>query len=273
MARFLKLSFVVLVLVASTSVAAQTKVCSNPKCHSGKVYCDDCGYVGTVKGNVCAKCKGVGSYPCPTCNGKSATGGNTTDTDSTTGSLSPAHWYTCPECKGAKTVPIRCTNPKCHNGAIYCEACDYKGTISHRCETCDGSGEVLEHAKTKCSKCNGKKYVTQEEQIKCIHCRNGKRPTTQRGKAVYVDCNVCQGKGYKIEIKKVACPVCKGRPYAIERNPHTEKCKACNGEGSVADICSKCNGKACYPCPTCDGYANIQNPCSRCNGKGVIYAK
>jgi DnaJ-class molecular chaperone len=287
--------FGVLLFFAANTVVAQSKVCSNPKCHGGKIYCDDCDYTGELNGKTCPKCNGAGSYPCPNCNGKGSVGNGNNNNNSNNiinnnNNSSASHEYTCPECKGEKEVPIRCTNPKCHNGAIYCEACDYKGTISQRCTACDGKGEITKEKTKPCSECNGKKYTMKEKQDNCTHCRNGKVPSTnRRGEKVWVDHKDCNGTGYITSTYKATCRACGGdgiqkkkhagangrSVYTRENDVETVKvkCDACSGKGKVEKTCTKCNGKACYPCPTCEGYGNIRKPCSRCNGNGVIFAK
>ena len=152
-----KLVFAVLLFISVNSVLAQTQLCSNPKCHGGKIYCEECDYSGIiickkcdgsgkVAGNVCSQCKGTGKlscticngngyYPCPDSNGRGNIGNsnNSINTGNNTfGNIgkdgnnnSTRRQFTCPDCKGEKYVPEPCHNPDCHNGAIYCEKCNY----------------------------------------------------------------------------------------------------------------------------------------------------
>ena len=186
------------------------------------------------------------------------------------------HKFDCPDCRGKGETVKYCPNPQCHNGAIFCEACDYSGTVSRTCNSCNGSGEVPMHKKKPCPVCNGTKYVTQERQEKCT-CRNGKeavknRPSkAQSSEYVWVDHTVCRGTGFVTVKEQVVCPHCHGRAYMIEREATMVKCDACGGAGHLKETCSKCEGKGCYACPDCKGYGNVREKCSRCNGNGVIY--
>lgn len=186
------------------------------------------------------------------------------------------HKFDCPDCRGEGETVKFCPNPKCHNGAIYCETCDYSGTVNKTCNSCNGSGEVPTHKKKPCPVCKGTKYVPQERQEKCT-CRNGKvavknRPSkAQTSKYVWVDHADCHGTGFVTVKEQVPCPHCHGRAYMIEREATMVKCDACGGTGRLKETCSKCEGKGCYACPDCKGYGNVREKCSRCKGNGVIY--
>ena len=143
MKKFFKLFLAALLLISANSILAQTQVCSNPKCHGGKIYCDDCDYTGTITckkcvgrgkidGNTCSncngkrmlscgKCNGKGYFPCSNCGGKGSNssgntgnnggvgigggGGNDGDDGKNVCNGMPSrHQYTCPECKGDKLV-------------------------------------------------------------------------------------------------------------------------------------------------------------------------
>lgn len=260
-----------------------------PECRgSGKVAggnCKRCNGKGEV---TCAKCNGKGVYPCPDCQGNGVVGNSNSSSNSSNNnsghnnnnnvgndSHSP-HKFPCPVCKGDKEVPVPCPNPDCHNGAVYCEECNYTGYIQHKCDVCNGEGTVSEHRKIPCTKCKGEKFVEEIRQEKCTHCRDGKVPRKSRGKfqqdkTVYVDCSYCNGTGMVLVKYKVPCDACRRNGYKIEREPTTVKCEACKGQGYIKEKCKKCDGKGCYPCPTCKGYANIREKCSRCKGYGVIY--
>ena len=188
------------------------------------------------------------------------------------------HKFDCPDCRGEGETVKFCPNPKCHNGSIYCETCDYSGTVNKTCNSCNGSGEVPTHKKKPCPVCKGTKYVPQERQEKCT-CRNGKvavknRPSkAQTSKYVWVDHADCHGTGIVTVKEQVPCPHCHGRAYMIEREATMVKCDACGGTGRLKETCSKCEGKGCYACPDCKGYGNVREKCSRCKGNGVIYTE
>lgn len=61
---------------SSSTNSGQQKVCTNPQCHGGSIYCDDCDYTGFIYSNgkkeKCPKCKGIGKYVCSSCGGKGA---------------------------------------------------------------------------------------------------------------------------------------------------------------------------------------------------------
>ena len=303
--------------VANNNVIAQNTICSNPKCHGGKIYCTECDMSGEIKcpdcrgtGKVlganctrcngkrvvtCPKCNGEGTYPCPECNGNGVIGNSNNNSNNDNSSHNhndgnitniigndnhSPHKHTCPECKGEKEIPVPCPNPNCHNGAIYCEECNYTGKVKHECSVCKGEGVVSQHRKITCAKCKGEKYVevVQEKQEKCPYCTNGKRPGRshdKHGHSVYVTCSYCNGEGTRtVSVKtKVPCDACRGFGYKIEREPTTVTCESCQGNGYVYEKCTKCDGKGCYPCPTCKGYANIREKCPRCKGTGVIYTE
>lgn len=181
------------------------------------------------------------------------------------------HQFDCPDCRGKGETVKYCPNPKCHNGAIFCEKCDYSGKVDQQCSDCNGSGTVSKHERKPCPQCKGTKYVMQDKQEKCTHCRNGKRPTTQNGQTVYVTCSYCKGSGYMTSKEKVTCSYCRGGGYLIEQVPHNVTCETCGGKGKITETCAQCDGKGSYACPTCKGYGNVREKCSRCNGNGVIY--
>lgn len=290
MKNVLKIFCVVFLFFFAIVVAAQPTVCPNPKCHGGKIYCDECDGVGTVRNNAtCQKCSGNGTYPCPNCNGTgkvNGTGnadnnvsGNSSgnNTNEVQGSNFPTrHQFECPDCKGKGAIPKSCSNPQCHNGTISCVNCNATGTLEQTCATCSGTGTVTTHRKYPCPECKGKKYVTQDKQEKCT-CRNGKVPTQNRpskapsSETVWVDHTVCHGTGYITVKEQVTCPRCSGRAYMIEREPSTVNCDSCGGTGRIEETCKQCSGKGSYPCPDCKGYGNVREKCSRCNGTGVIY--
>lgn len=90
-----------------------------------------------------------------------------------------------------------CPNPKCHAGKIYCEDCDYTGTIIQKCSACNGSGKIVKY------KSNGQKYT-----VDCDAC-SGKGN-------VEVQCPRCGGNGY------YTCPNCKGTGKVSEN--HSSHC-------------------------------------------------
>lgn len=184
--------------------------------------------------------------------------------------VSAQHTYECPVCHGEKIIPTVCPNRECHNGLIFCEACDYSGTITHVCQTCQGTGVVTKVRDIPCPNCKGKKGFIKEKQIPCPHCRNGKRPTAQHGQTVYVDCKYCGGKGYTISKYTAACRICGGSGKQGQET-YTVKCADCEGKGIISELCKQCGGKGSYQCPTCKGYGNISTPCDRCHGDGVIH--
>lgn len=276
----------VFLLLFATTVTAQT-VCSNPKCHGGKVYCDDCDYTGKVGKETCQKCKGKGYYICPNCNGTGKAGstgsvGNANNNSNSNtgnannnvnvGSSSSRHEYKCPGCEGRGEVPRPCSNPKCHNGAIRCANCNATGNVSYTCAACNGSGVVTKERDKTCPVCQGQKYSGEgEKQIPCTHCRNGKVPSkNRRGETVWVDHADCQGKGYTVSKYKIACRNCGGTGLKGKES-YTVDCYSCGGSGHIKETCKQCDGKGCYVCPTCKGYGNVREKCSRCKGTGVIY--
>lgn len=271
-------SCVISLFFSTNTIIAQTNLCSNSKCHGGKIFCEVCDGAGMDGSETCRKCNGNGFYSCPTCsgNGSVSTGNTTTTTtnvNATSGSSSTRHQYTCPECKGEKEIPTVCPNPKCRNGAIYCEVCDYSGSITRQCDACSGKGEITREKNKPCPYCHGKKYIKKEKQEPCTHCRNGKVPRKNRvGETEWVIHTECKGTGSITSTYNATCRPCAGTGVN-GKETYTEECKACEGKGSITETCTQCNGKRCYPCPTCDGYANIRTPCSRCKGHGVIYTK
>lgn len=312
MKKNLRIFCVLFLWLSVNVVAAQSTVCPNPKCHGGRIYCDECDGVGTVKNEVCRKCSGNGTYPCPNCNGTgivNASGNVTTtgnaankvsesspvnsnanhngvvsgnsnanvNSDVNRNSSSTRHQFDCPDCKGKGAIPKSCPNPQCHNGTINCANCNATGTVSHTCTACDGTGTVTTHRKYPCPECKGKKFVTQDKQEKCT-CRNGKVPAQNRpskaqsSETVWVDHTVCHGTGFVTVKEQVQCPRCNGRAYMIEREASTVNCESCGGSGLIKETCKQCAGKGSYVCPDCKGYGNVRGKYSRCNGNGVIYA-
>lgn len=176
--------------------------------------------------------------------------------------------YTCPDCSGRGKSVERCS---CHNGAIYCMTCDYKGVVEKQCYSCYGSGTKTTTKNKACDQCGGARYAKMEKQTPCS-CRGGKRPTTRYGTTVYVDCTRCSGKGYLISYYNAACRYCGGRGYSGTENI-TIQCDACSGNGKSISTCSVCEGKGCYPCSKCGGYGNLTITCRRCNGNGSIYSQ
>lgn len=275
----------VVLFFAAPAVTAQT-ICSNPKCHGGRIFCNECAGVGKVKNETCRICEGKGTYPCPKCGGTGTTTGTGNDSsnrsnsnntgDVNVGGSSSYHQFKCPNCGGRGEVPKSCPNPKCHNGAIFCETCDYTGIVNKTCTACSGAGEVTTHRKYPCPECKGMKYVTQEKLEKCT-CRNGKVPApnrpskAQNSETVWVNHTACNGTGYITVKVKVTCPKCNGRAYMIEREATTVRCDSCGGSGRIKETCPECDGKRSYVCPDCKGYGNVREKCSRCNGNGVIY--
>ena len=285
-------AYFLLFFVANT-VVAQT-LCSNPKCHGGRIYCDDCDYSGELNGKKCPKCNGEGIYPCPNCNGTGSVGNSNvsasnSDNVNNSNNSSKPHQFKCPECNGEKFVPAPCSNPKCNHGTIYCAECNQTGKISHDCSKCGGSGTINTSArKIDCPVCDGKKYVIEEVQERCKNCREGKRPTaqpsktvhtrdgktvTRPGKTVYIDCTKCNGNGYIPKKVQQPCSYCRKGGYIIKKGSFTEECDSCKGKGQISEKCSKCNGKGSFPCPNCKGYGNVREKCSRCRGEGVIYTE
>lgn len=175
---------------------------------------------------------------------------------------------TCPDCNGDGEKIERCSD--CHNGAVYCKTCDYRGTIDSNCSSCNGQGYTLETVKKTCSSCQGARYTRMQKSTPCS-CRGGKRPqTTRGGNVVYIDCSRCNGTGQLISYYNAACRYCAGSGYSgTETKQNT--CYNCNGAGVKKETCYTCNGKGAYVCSVCHGYANIKKPCKRCSGYGFIY--
>ena len=186
--------------------------------------------------------------------------------------ISAQHTYECPVCHGKKTIPAVCTNPECHNGVVYCEKCDYSGTINQRCDACEGTGVIAKVKDLPCPVCKGEKGFIKEKHEPCDKCggRNGKVPTMQNGQKVYIDCKFCKGKGYTVTKYKAARRTCGGTGKKGQET-YYEKCNICQGSGSVTKTCEQCDGKGCFVCPTCQGYGNISITCERCHGEGVIH--
>ena len=181
------------------------------------------------------------------------------------------HKFDCPDCRGKGEVVKYCPNSKCHNGAIFCEQCDYSGTVNKTCATCNGSGEIVKYRDKPCPYCHGEKGTIKEKQEPCTHCRNGKVPTkNRRGETVWVNHTECNGTGYITTKYKAACRYC-GGTGVDGQEAYKVKCDACGGKGRVTETCSQCGGKGSYVCPDCKGYGNVREKCSRCNGNGVIY--
>lgn len=175
--------------------------------------------------------------------------------------------HECPECSGTGEKVERCGN--CHNGAIYCSTCDYRGVVYHNCYSCNGSGQISSTVNKRCDECNGVGYTRMSKEKPCS-CRGGKRPVTRNGRTVYVDCSRCSGAGYLLEYYNAGCRYCGGDGYSGTETVYNT-CSSCSGNGSVKETCSTCNGKGCYVCDVCKGYANIKVTCKRCSGTGHIY--
>lgn len=177
--------------------------------------------------------------------------------------------HTCTTCQGSGKSVERCPN-NCHNGAIFCTTCDYRGSIRKSCSSCNGRGSISSTVNKRCLSCGGSRYTKMSKQTPCT-CRGGKRPqTTRGGNTIYVDCSRCNGTGYLTSYYNAACRTCGGTGYSGTETT-SRSCTSCGGVGSISSTCSKCGGKGCYTCSTCKGYANITATCSRCKGYGVIY--
>jgi len=181
------------------------------------------------------------------------------------------HKFDCPDCRGRGEVVKYCPNSKCHNGAIFCETCDYSGMVNRACSSCNGSGVIAKERDKPCPTCLGKKYEEKEKQEPCTHCRNGKVPSKNRhGETVWVNHDACQGTGYITTKYKAACRPCGGTGVKGTES-YSVNCNSCAGTGRLKETCPKCAGKGSYVCPDCKGYGNVREKCSRCNGNGVIY--
>lgn len=182
------------------------------------------------------------------------------------------HKFDCPDCRGKGETVKYCPNSKCHKGAIYCETCDYTGTVNKPCTACNGSGVATKERDKTCPVCQGLKYSGEgEKQIPCSHCRNGKVPSkNRRGETVWVDHTACKGKGYTVSKYKIACRNCGGTGLK-GKETYSVNCNSCGGSGRIKETCKQCAGKGSYVCPDCKGYGNVREKCSRCNGNGVIY--
>lgn len=179
--------------------------------------------------------------------------------------------YTCDHCSGTGKQTTRCTNRHCHNGAIYCTICDYRGTVERRCSSCAGNGIVNKEINKTCEYCKGARYTRMSKETPCS-CRGGKRPQRDRnGRTIYVNCSRCNGSGTLTSYYNAACRPCAGKGYKSETSQ--VQCNSCNGMRVIKETCSRCKGKGCYPCETCGGYANITQTCERCRGGGKIYVK
>lgn len=178
--------------------------------------------------------------------------------------------HDCPDCDGG-TITERCPSSVCHNGAVYCTACDYSGKIEVTCSSCSGSGSIDKEKRKTCENCKGQRYFKKEQRKPCS-CRGGKRPITKNGQTVYIDCDRCSGKGYLPSYYNEDCSVCSGSGYdGYETISNT--CSSCSGSGKSTQTCSICSGNGGFPCPTCKGYANISKKCDRCKGNGEIYTE
>ncbi len=179
--------------------------------------------------------------------------------------------YTCDACKGSGKKPIPCTNSNCHNGAIYCSICDFRGIVESTCTSCHGNGIINKSIKETCPDCNGTRYTRVPQETPCS-CRGGKRPQRSRGgETIYIDCNRCNGTGMLISYFNAGCRPCGGRGYKTLNVQ--EQCNTCNGKGTSKSTCTRCDGKGCYVCSTCSGYGSLTGTCDICKGFGRIYAK
>lgn len=176
--------------------------------------------------------------------------------------------YTCPDCDGEGKTIRKCN--ECHNGAIYCTTCDYRGVVNNHCYSCSGRGVTTTTKQKVCDYCNGSRYTRMEKQTPCS-CRGGKRPMTRNGATVYVDCSRCSGVGYLTSYYNAGCRYCGARGYSGTENVNMT-CSTCNGKGSTTKTCTVCDGKGAYVCSRCRGYANLTEKCTRCNGWGKIYS-
>ena len=179
--------------------------------------------------------------------------------------------HTCDRCKGSGKELVRCTNSDCHNGAIYCKTCDFRGVINNTCYNCGGSGQTSNTVKKVCDNCGGNRYFKMSQQKPCS-CRGGKRPITRHGRTEYIDCNRCHGSGYLTEYYNAACRPCGGTGYNGTETTYNT-CYSCSGNGYTSTTCSTCDGKGCYPCSTCGGYAKISTNCGECLGSGKVYTQ
>ncbi len=179
--------------------------------------------------------------------------------------------HTCDICKGTGKEISKCSNHDCHNGAIYCKTCDFRGVINNTCNNCGGSGQIANTVKKVCNDCNGERYFRMSKQTPCS-CRGGKRPITRYGRTEYIDCSRCNGSGYLTEYYNAACRPCAGTGYKGTEIVYNT-CYSCNGKGNISETCYTCNGKGCYPCSTCGGYARISTDCSECHGSGKVYTQ
>lgn len=177
--------------------------------------------------------------------------------------------HTCPTCKGRGKSIVRCD--RCHNGAIYCETCDYRGVVYSNCYTCNGRGQTSKTVRKTCAYCNGERYTRKQKESACS-CRGGKRPITRNGRTEYITCSRCSGTGVLISYYNAACRYCGGEGYYGTENI-SQTCSSCSGNGTIKSTCNTCKGKGCYVCSACDGYANIEKTCTRCNGYGKIYTQ
>lgn len=286
MKNIIRIFCIVFLSFSVIAVAAQPTVCSNPKCHGGKIYCEECDGVGTVKNVTCKKCNGKGTYSCPNCNGtgivngtgnvNNNVGGNSTGNvnssvsgnrtgnvnsnvsgnstsnvnSSENGSSTPTrHQFDCPVCKGRGEIPKSCPNPKCHNGTISCENCKATGTVDHMCTACNGKGEVTTHKRYPCPECNGKKYVMQDKQVKCTHCRNGKVPAPHRP-------SIAQSETVWVDHAE-----CKGTGFITVKEKVT--CPRCKGRAYMIEL-----EPSTVKCESCGGSGHIKETCKQCAGKG-----
>ena len=64
-------------------------------------------------------------------------------------------------------------------------------------------------------------------------CRGGKRPVTQNGRTVYVDCSRCSGTGVLISYYNAACRYCGGRGVRGTETVYNT-CHSCNGNGKIS---------------------------------------
>lgn len=172
---------------------------------------------------------------------------------------------TCPDCNGTRKVTEACGN--CHNGAVFCDYCSGRGRIDNTCSQCNGAGYVQKTRAKTCPYCNGQRYREVNQPVSCT-CRGGKRPISQGGRVVYVDCSRCGGSGQLDHYVRVACRYCGGKGQTGTEIIQ-ERC-SCHG-GAFESTCGHCHGRGAYMCPKCQGYASIQRTCGRCNGNGYIY--
>ncbi len=90
--------------------------------------------------------------------------------------------------------------------------------ITNECVACGGAGVLP------CDACDRTGFVERKERKKCTYC-NGTGIYERDAIDSRQTCPFCEGKGYRIEIKKEKCPVCWGKKEF--------KCGKCGGTGII----------------------------------------